>query len=96
MVGAWGGCQKFMNPLKGSFISVQHESVEPPTRVFKNHYPRKQFSQVGTEAILQRIESGVIRVSGKLGEVAPPRLVLPITIEPQKPKLCIDARFLNL
>ena len=26
----------------------------------------------------------------------PPRLVLPLTVEPSKPRLCIDARFLNL
>ena len=42
---------------------------------------------------MERIESGAIHVWGKL---ALPHLVLPITIEPQKPRLCIDARFLNL
>ena len=30
-------------------------------------------------------------VWGKVGEVQPPHLVLPITIEPSKPRLCIDA-----
>lgn len=67
-----------------------------PSRVFKNHYSCKQFSQCVTETILQRIESGAIRVWGKWGEVAPPHLGLPMTIEPQKPRLCTDARFLNL
>ena len=96
MVGAWGEYQKFMKPFKGSFMGVKYESAEPPTRVFKNHYSCKQFSQFVTETILQRIESGAIRVWGKLREVAPPHLVLPMTIEPQKPRLCIDARFSNL
>ena len=33
---------------------------------------------------------------GKVGEVQPPHLVLPLTVEPTKPRLCHDARFLNL
>ena len=81
--------QKFMQPFK-------YESAEPPTRVFKNHYSCKQFSQFVTETILKRIETGAIRVWGKVGVGAPPYLVLPMTIEPQKSRLCIDARFLNL
>ena len=88
--------KKFIKPFKGSFMGVKYESAEPPSRVFKNHYSCKQFSQFVTETILQRIESGAIRVWGKGGEVAPLHLVVPMTIEPQKPRLCIDARFLNL
>ena len=54
--------KKFMKPFKGSFMG---ESAEPPTRAFKNHYSCKQLSQFVTETILQRIESGEIRVWGK-------------------------------
>lgn len=32
----------------------------------------------------------------KVGEIQPPHLVLPLTVEPSKPRLCQDARFLNL
>ena len=88
--------KKFIKPFKVSFMSVQHDSAEPPSRVFKNHYSCKQFSQFVTETILQCIESGAIRVWGKVGEVALPHLVLPMMIKPQRPRLCIDARFLNL
>ena len=83
----------FIKAFKGSFMGVKYESAEPPFRVFKNHYSCKQLSQCVTETILQRIDSGAIRV---WGEVAPPHLGLPLTVEPQKPRLCIDARFLNL
>lgn len=31
-----------------------------------------------------------------MGVDDPPHLVLPLTVEPTKPRLCIDARFLNL
>ena len=88
--------KKFIKPLKESFMGVKYESAETPSIVFKNHYSCKQFSQFVTETILQRIESGAIRVWGKVGEVAPPHLVLPMTIEPQRPRLCIDTRFLKL
>jgi len=33
---------------------------------------------------------------GRIGEVAPPHLVMPITVEPSKPRMCHDERFLNL
>ena len=31
-----------------------------------------------------------------VGEVPPPHLVMPLTVEPSKPRLCHDERFLNL
>ena len=33
---------------------------------------------------------------GKVGQVGPPPIVLPLTVEPTKPRLCHDARYLNL
>ena len=33
---------------------------------------------------------------GKVGQVSPPHIVLPLTVEPTKPRLCHDARYLNL
>ena len=44
----------------------------------------------------QRLKPGAVTVLGKVGDVKPPHIVLPLTIEPSKPRLCIDARFLNL
>ena len=49
-----------------------------------------------SETSSQRLKTGTVAVWGKVGEVQPPHLVLPITVEPSKPRLCIDARFLNL
>ena len=49
-----------------------------------------------TNILEERLLTGAVRVWGKVGEVAPPRLVLPLSVEPSKPRLCIDARFLNL
>ena len=39
---------------------------------------------------------GAISLVGRFGLVKRPYLVLPLTVEPSKPRLCHDARFLNL
>ena len=87
---------KFMKPFKGSYLGIKYARAEPPTRVFKNYHSCKQFLQFVTDTILRRIETGAIRVWGRVGEVRPPHLVLRMTTEPQKTRLCFDARFLNL
>ena len=88
--------KKFIKPLRDHLWVSSMRVRNPRLEFFKNHYSCKQFSQFVTETTLQRIEPGAIRVWGKVGEVAPPHLILPMTIEPQKLRLCIDARFLNL
>ena len=87
---------KFMKPFKGKYMGVLYDAAEPPSKRFKNHSSCKYFEHFVTTSILERIRSGAIRVWGKVGEVAPPHLILPLTVEPNKPRLCIDARFLNL
>ena len=47
-------------------------------------------------ALSQKLQTGAVEVWGKVGVVQPPDIVLPITVEPSKPSLCIDAHFLNL
>jgi len=42
------------------------------------------------------MENGAVSSVSKVGVVEPPYLVLPLTVEPSKPRLCHDARFLNL
>ena len=86
----------FMKPFKGLFKGVKYDSPMPPRKVFKNHGVCNQFEDFITQSLLQRLSTGAIRVWGKVGEVSPPWLVLPMTVEPNKPRLCVDARFLNL
>ena len=40
--------------------------------------------------------TGPVKVCGVLDVSEPPWLVLPLTVEPSKSRLCIDARFLVL
>ena len=46
--------------------------------------------------VLDWISQGVIKVHGVVGACSPPHLVLPLTVEPSKPRLCYDERFLYL
>ena len=43
-----------------------------------------------------RLHTGAILLVGRVGEVNPPHLILPLTVGPYKPRLCHDARFVNL
>lgn len=42
------------------------------------------------------MSNGSLLVWGEIGKVDPPHLVMPITVEPGKPLICHDERFLNL
>ena len=86
----------FCRHFKGVFKGVEYDCPTPPRETFKNHPSCKQFVDFISETLRQRLKTGAVAVWGKVGEVQPPHLVLPITIEPSKQRLCIDARFLNL
>ena len=78
----------YFRHFKGKFKGEQFDSPSPPPRVFMNHSSCKPFSKFITDTILQRLASGAISVWGKVGEVSPPHLVMPLTVEPSKPRLC--------
>ena len=52
-------------------MGIKYASAEPPTRVIKNCHSCQQFSQFVTDTILQSIDTGAIRVCGRVGEVRP-------------------------
>ena len=62
----------------------------------KNNVTCKPFREFVQTALLDRLQTGVISVVGKVGVVHPTFLVMPLTIEPTKARLCYDARYLNL
>ena len=73
--------EHFFTPFRGDFKGQFYHTQTTPSIQIKN------------AAICA---SGVLSVWGEVGVVSPPHLVLPITIEPSKPRLCHDERFLNL
>jgi len=87
---------QFSRPFTGSYKGSHYGSDLPPTRRFINHGSCKKFSEFISQEILKRLITGAFRVWGRVGASAPPHLILPLTVEPTKPRLCLDARFLNL
>ena len=55
-----------------------------------------KFEDFISSTILERVHNGSLSIWGKEGEHEPPHLVMPITVEPSKPRMCHDERFLNL
>ena len=88
--------QLFFRHFKGNFKGEHFDSASPPQRIFYNHKSCAPFAKFIADTILQRLSTGAISVWGKVGEVDPPHLVMPLTVEPSKPRLCNDNRFFNL
>ena len=88
--------EKFFRPFKGSFQGRSYDAAKPPSRVFKNAQITEKFKEFIDATIQKRLKDGSITYVGKVGECAPPTVVIPLTIEPTKPRLCTDARFVNL
>ena len=68
----------------------------PQAQIFGNHGSCKEFTDFISRTLEEHLLTGAVRLWGKVGKVVPSRLVLSLTVEPSKPRLCVDARFLNL
>ena len=86
----------FFAPYKGDFQGKFYDSPIPPSACFPNSKSCEEFTDFISSTISQHLANGSISVWGKVGECTPPYLVMPLTVEPTKPRLCHDERFLNL
>ena len=87
---------KFFTHFKGSYKGANYDCDIPPARAFPNHTSWTSFTQFISDTLLKRLASGAIALWGKVRHCHPPNLVMPLTVEPSKPRLCNDNRFLNL
>lgn len=85
----------FFTPFRGRFQGKQYCSEIPPKACFSNAPSCKSFTYFISSTIMERVKNGSLRIVGRVGDCEPPHLVLPITIEPNKPRMCHDERFLN-
>ena len=74
-------------------IMTRHCPLAPVSRTTNHAQASEDFI---SDAILERLANGSLSIWGKVGLVFPLHLVLPLPIEPSKPRLCHDERFLNL
>ena len=81
-----------LRDFKGQF----HHAQTPPAIRINNSAICTQFTDFISDTFVHWVASGVLAVWGEVGVVSPPYLVLPITVEPSKPRLCHDERSLNL
>ncbi|CAH3145972.1 unnamed protein product, partial [Pocillopora meandrina] len=78
----------FFAPYKGDFQGKFYDSPIPPSACFPNSKSCEEFTDFISSTISQRLASGSISVWGKVGECTPLYLVMPLTVEPTKPRLC--------
>ena len=86
----------FFAPFRGKFMGRSYDSRSPPRASFKNHNLPEELEKFVDGKIAEEVRAGAARVWGAVGAVEPPHLVLPIGVEPSKPRKLLDARFLNL
>ena len=88
--------QLFFRHLKGNFKGEHFHSASPPQWIFYNQSLCAPFAKFIADKILQYLSTSAISAWGKVGGVDPPHLFMPLTVEPSKPTLFNDNRFLNL
>lgn len=86
----------FFQPFKGQFKGENFDFDIPPAKIFPNNPSCQAFMDFIDKSIAAGLKSGAISLWGKVGESSPPHLVMPLTVEASKPRLCHDNRFLNL
>ena len=86
----------FFRPFHGNFKGKSYHSDVPPRQYYPNSTVCKQHVEFISTQLCERIATGSIILLGKVGECVPPRVIMPLTIEPRKPRLCHDERYLNL
>ena len=91
-----GDVFKYFRHFRGSFKGENFDCDLPPCRIFQSHISSKQFSSFISRSILDRQATGAISLWGRVGEVSPPCVLMPLTVELSKSRLCNDDRFVNL
>lgn len=82
----------FFTPFNGTFHGKTYCGNLPPRMCFSNSVACHPFEEFLTAIIKDGICNGSINVVGRVGEGEPPHLV---TVEPSKPRMCHNERFLN-
>ena len=78
----------YFQHFTASFKGIRYDSDRPSPIIFKNHASCQPFCEFIANTLLDRLKTAAISLVGRVGVVRPPFLVLPLTIEPAKPRLC--------
>ena len=69
---------------------------KPPKQIFPNANICKEHVNFIKTELYERVRNGFLSVVGRVGHCQPPIIVMPMTVEPSKPRLCHDDRYINL
>lgn len=86
----------FFQHFQGDFKGKNYDLDLPPKQYFPNATICRQYIDFICAELNNKIASGAICVLGKIGECELPKVIMPLTIEPSKPRLCLDDRYVNL
>lgn len=88
----------FFQHFKGNFNGVHYDSLIPPPVTLYNYSSCEKYGQEIADMLLDRLKNGSLYLWGKVGEVEPPWLVMPLVLVKgsRKDRLCHDERLLNL
>ena len=88
----------FFSTFKGKFKGINYNATVPPSRVFTNHAICEKYGQEIAEHLEERLRNGSLTLWGKVNEVSPPHIVMPLVMVEgtNKLRLCHDERYLNL
>ena len=88
----------FFRSFKGNFQGRSYNCTVPPPTVFHNHRSCEIWGDEIARHLEERLRNGSLELVGRVGQVRPPTLVMPIVMVPgtKKNRLCHDERFLNL
>ena len=82
----------FSENVKGQF----YDSARPQSRQFRNNPSCRPLAHFVRRTLLDRLRMGAISLRGRLEKLSRPSWFLPLAVEPTKPRLCHDARYLDL
>ena len=87
--------KNFFLPFNGTYRYRSYTVDVSPHMSFPNSFSCNSFRDFVSRTILEREANGSLLLWGEVGKADPAPLVMPITVEPSKPRMCHDERFLN-
>ena len=90
--------EDYFTNFKGNFRGHSYDSRRPPDTIIPNHKSCQKYATDIARHLEERLRNGSLELLGKVGQVAPPTVVMPLVMVEGKNKqrLCHDERFLNL
>ena len=86
----------FFKHFKGNFKGRTFDHSQPPPIYLKNSDTCAKNPEFVAKALEERLHNGSLELLGRYDECEWPVCIMPLTLEPTKPRLCHDERYLNL